>query len=84
MKKRFVATCLSVMTCFFLLLASERRAMAYVDPGTGLLAIQSAAAAVAAAGYFLRRRIVGLFTKKKPTAEAVPVVVRKDDSRKAA
>jgi hypothetical protein len=83
--KRLISSCLTLLTCVCLLLATERRAMAYVDPGSGLLALQSLASALAAAGYFLRKRIVGLFTKRKPPAGVVlPVAVRKDDSRNAA
>jgi hypothetical protein len=83
--KRIVSFCVSVFVCACLLLATERPAKAYVDPGSGLLVLQSAASVVAAAAYFLRRRIVGLFTKKKPSTGAVlPVAVRKDDSRNAA
>jgi hypothetical protein len=83
--KRLVSFSLSMFVCVCLLLATERPARAYVDPGSGLLALQSAASVVAATAYFLRRRILGLFTKKKPLAGAVlPVAVRKDDSRNAA
>ena len=83
--KRLVSFSLTVFTCVCLLLATERRALAYVDPGSGLLALQSLASIVAAAGYFLRRRIVGLFTiKKPPTGVVLTVTVRKDDSRNAA
>jgi hypothetical protein len=79
--KRFVSTCLTLFICAFLLLATERQARAYVDPGTGLLALQSIASAMAAAAFFLRKRIVGLFTKKKPsTGVVLPVAVRKDVS----
>jgi hypothetical protein len=83
--KRLIPFCLTVFTCICLLLATERRALAYVDPGTGLLALQSLASVMAATAYFLRKRIVGIFTKKKPSAGVVlPVAVRKDDSRNAA
>jgi hypothetical protein len=83
--KRLISLSLTVFTCICLLLATERRAMAYVDPGSGLLAIQSIASAMAAAGFFLRRRIMGLFSRKKPLASATsPVMARKEDSRKAA
>lgn len=59
--------------------------MAYVDPGTGLLALQSIGSMLAAAAFFLRRRIMGIFNKKKPlTSAAAPVAVRKEDSRNAA
>ena len=77
--KQVVSTSLTLFTCLCLLLATERRALAYVDPGTGLLALQSIASAMAAAAFFLRKRIIGLFTKKKPsTGVPLPVTARKD------
>ena len=83
--KRLIFFALSVFGCGVFLLATERRAMAYVDPGSGLLALQSFASVMAAAGFFLRRRIMGLFTRKKPQPDvASPVTVRKEDSRNAA
>jgi hypothetical protein len=83
--KRLISLPLTVFFCLCLLLATERRAMAYVDPGSGLLALQSIASMMAAAAFFLRRRIMGLFSKKKPSDSAAsPVTVRKEDSRKAA
>jgi len=88
--KRLISVCLTVLCCFCLMLATERRAMAYVDPGSGLLAIQSIGSILAAAGFFLRRRIMGLFNKKKPLAGAESRLVdshlagRKEDSRNAA
>jgi hypothetical protein len=83
--KRLFSSLSAVFVCICLLLATERRALAYVDPGSGLIALQSLASVMAAAAYFLRRRILGLFTKKKPATGAVlPVAVRKDDSRNAA
>jgi hypothetical protein len=75
--KRILPLSLSVITCVGLLLATERRAMAYIDPGQGLLFVQSIGAAMAAAAYFLRRRILALFGKKKPADDvAIPVVAR--------
>jgi hypothetical protein len=83
--KRLISVSLTVWFCFCLMLATERRAMAYVDPGSGLLALQSIGSMLAAAAFFLRRRIMGLFNKKKPLASAgSPVTVRKEDSRNAA
>jgi hypothetical protein len=83
--KRLISSFLAVLTCACLLLATERRAMAYVDPGSGLLALQSIASMMAAAAFFLRRRIMGLFTRKKPLAsEPSQVTLTKEDSRKAA
>jgi hypothetical protein len=71
------------------MLATERRAMAYVDPGSGLLALQSIGSMLAAAAFFMRRRIMGLFSKKKPFASTERLVDsrlagRKEDSRNAA
>ncbi len=40
--------------------------MAYVDPGSGLLALQSIGSMLAAAAFFMRRRIMGLFNKRSP------------------
>ncbi len=77
-----------------LLLATERRAMAYIDPSQGYLFVQSLGAAVAASAYFLRNRILALFGKKKVSAAPVkaarpvgsvrPVPVQKGDVRNAA
>jgi hypothetical protein len=83
--KRLVSLSLTLFTCVCVFIAIEPRAMAYVDPGSGLLALQSIASMMAAAVFFLRRRIMGLFTRKKPLASiASPVTVQKDDSRNAA
>lgn len=88
--KRLVSVCLTLFCCACLMLATERRAMAYVDPGSGLLALQSIASMLAAAGFFMRRRIMGLFNKKKPAANAdarlatSAMAGRKEDSRNAA
>ena len=90
--KRLISLSFAVFCCICLLVATERRAYAYVDPGTSLAALQAATAVVAAVGYSLRRRIAGLFgrdkTAKKPASRVVlgtplPVTVRKDDSRAA-
>jgi hypothetical protein len=81
--KRFISCSLAIFCCLCLVMATERRALAYVDPGSGLLAIQSFASVMAAAVYFMRRRIMALFGKKQSVAAPMPVVV-KSDSRKAA
>ncbi len=54
-------------------LVCERRAYAYADPGTGLLAIQAVGSAIIATGWYLRRKIHGLLhrgSSPKPVAEA--------------
>jgi hypothetical protein len=92
--KRLISFSLSVFCCICLVVATDRHAYAYVDPGSGLLALQSIAAAGAAFGYFMRRRIALLFgsgsekdvTTKKPIAKVVlsAPVVQKGDTRNAA
>jgi hypothetical protein len=88
--KRLISLSLTAFCCICLLVATERRAYAYVDPGSGLLAVQSFAAVMGAVGYTLRRRIAALFGRdKKPAASVVLSAprlepVRKDDSRNAA
>ena len=61
--KRFVSISLAVFICFCLMIATANQAHAYVDPGSGLLALQGLASAAAAFGYFMRRRIASLFTR---------------------
>lgn len=74
---RFVSFALGCVFCMCLLVATERRAMAmYVDPGSGLLVLQSAASAMAAAAFFLRRKIRALFGRKKAEA-AEPLAEQK-------
>jgi len=54
----------------------ERRAYAYADPGTGLLAIQAVGSALIATGWYLRRKIYGLLHRgsaAKPGPES-PVI----------
>jgi hypothetical protein len=88
--KRLISVSLTVFFCACLMLATERRAMAYVDPGSGLLALQSIGSMLAAAAFFMRRRIMGLLNKKKSLTNAEPRLVdsrlagRKEDSRNAA
>jgi len=61
--KRFVSISLAVFIFFCLMIGTERKAYGYVDPGSGLMALQGAATAAAAFGYFLRRRIRSLFMR---------------------
>lgn len=83
--KRLASVTLTVFCCLCLMLATERRAMAYIDPGSGLLALQSLGSMLAAAGFFLRRRIMRLFHKEQPLGGLdSPKVAEKEDSRNAA
>jgi hypothetical protein len=76
--KRLISISLAIFTTLCLLVATERRAWGYVDPGTGLLALQSIASALAAVGYLLRRRIKALFKWKNAEANSAPQVVTKE------
>jgi len=88
--KKFSSIVLALFIGFCLLVATDHKAYGYVDPGTGMLALQSVASMAAAAGYFMRRRIKALFTRKdavvtNPAPERVvlPVRVIRDDSNAA-
>lgn len=83
--KRFVSLSLTVFCCFCLMMATERRALAYIDPGTGLLALQSFFAGLAAFGYMMRRRIAGLFGRGKSADNVVMTpAVQEEKERNAA
>ena len=80
----FASFALGCVVCVCVLIATEQRAMAmYVDPGSGLLALQSAASVMAAAAFFLRRKIRAVFGKRKPE-DYIPLEEQKGDTRKAA
>lgn len=57
--------------CFLFLLllgvslSLEQQAHAYVDPGSGLLALQSFSALVTGALFYFRRRLKSLFTRNE-------------------
>lgn len=83
--KRLLSFALACVICVCVLVATEQRAMAmYVDPGSGLLALQSAASIVAAAAFFLRRKIRAMFSWRRKAAMYDPLGEEKGDSRKAA
>lgn len=90
--KKFSSIVLALFIGFCLLVATDHKAYGYVDPGTGMLALQSVASMAAAAGYFMRRRIKSLFTRKDTTETApkapervvLPVRATRDDSANAA
>ena len=61
-------------------LACERPAYAYADPGTGLLAVQAAGSALVATGWFLRRKIASLFRSGgNPAAQPVEQAANAND-----
>lgn len=78
--KRFLSFSFSLFIAVCLLIASERQAWGYVDPGSGLLAMQSIASVLAAAGFFLRRQIRALFHRGEKTA---PLDVRAKEGNPA-
>jgi hypothetical protein len=83
--KKFLFFSLGIVSLLALSVATERRALAYVDPGSGLLVLQSIGSAVAAAAYFMRRRIMMFFSKKPAVSEATAnVTVGVKSDRKAA
>jgi hypothetical protein len=82
--KRFVSFSLSVVLVLALVVASERRAWGYVDPGSGLIALQTIASVLAAWAYMVRRRIRAFFTRKKQDPAAVVGMPRPEDTREAA
>ena len=53
----FCRLTLSLCFAFFLLMAFERTAYAYVDPGSGLLAYQSLSAILAGVAFCFRQRL---------------------------
>jgi len=96
--KRFRSRSLMILALLCFALATERKSwgyFGYVDPGSGLLAVQAAMSVVAATGYYLRKRIMALFgigkseTGKSDAATVETVVVpqgpaRRESSRKVA
>jgi len=85
--KRFVSISFAIFSCLCLMVATERRAYAYVDPGSGVMALQAMASVMAAAVYFLRKKIKVLFTRDrakkpvKPTLVLPVTALGKNDSR---
>ena len=73
--KRLMSFCLVSFAVVLLLVSMEGKVFGfsgYIDPGTGLLALQYLASAFAASLFFMRRRIAALFGKKSKTDSAAP------------
>lgn len=81
--KRLVLLSLALFTAFCFLVATDRNAWGYVDPGTGLLALQGVASALATCGFFFRRKIKSLFAQKEENKESLPDVTDKEKSANA-
>lgn len=83
--KRLISFSLAVFTCLCFVLATDRHALAYIDPGTGFVALQSFFAGLAAFGYFMRRRISALFGRKPAEEVVMPTTtVGKEDGKRSA
>jgi hypothetical protein len=83
--KRLISVSLAIFITFCLLVATDRRAWGYVDPGSGLIALQTFASVGAAYAYVIRRRIRAFFVGKEKDAIAVlPVASKAAESRKVA
>jgi hypothetical protein len=83
--KRFISTFLALFIAICMIVGSERRAWGYVDPGSGLIALQTIASVAAAYAYMVRRRIQAFFSRKKEVSPAVlPVPSKTGDSREIA
>jgi hypothetical protein len=80
-----IAYCVVTLAMLFSLsLAFERRAYAYVDPGSGLLMLQAAGTVVTGILFTLRRRIKSLFTRNQssesPAVEAIETMSPKREA----
>jgi len=82
--KRLISLSLAVLITLCMIVASERRAWGYVDPGSGLIALQTIASVIAAWAYMVRRRIRAFFTRKKDPPAVLPVAPKAGDTREAA
>lgn len=71
--KRFISFSLGVFITLCMIVGSERRAWGYVDPGSGLIALQGIASVAAAYAYYVRRRIRAFFARKKEQSIVLPV-----------
>jgi hypothetical protein len=69
--KRLLSISLGIFVTLALIVGTERRAWGYIDPGSGLVALQTIASVAAAYVYIVRRRIRAFFERKKPVA--IPV-----------
>lgn len=68
MRLRVAYWLVSVAMVFCFCLSVERRAYAYVDPGSGLLMLQAAGAVFTGVLFTIRKRIKSLFGRSRPEA----------------
>ena len=77
--KRFASLSLTVLMTLCLIVGSERRAWGYVDPGAGLVALQTLACTAAAYAYLVRRRVMAFFARKEEKPARLPVSAKAAD-----
>jgi hypothetical protein len=83
--KRVVSFSLGILITLCMMVGSERRAWGYVDPGSGLIALQGIASVAAAYAYYVRRRIRAFFSRKKKVSTVVlPVATKAGESSEVA
>jgi hypothetical protein len=82
--KRVISISLGIFITLCMIVGSERRAWGYVDPGSGLIALQGIASVAAAYAYYIRRRIRAYFSRKKEPAIVLPVATKAGESSEAA
>jgi hypothetical protein len=83
--KRFISFSLAIVITLCMVVGSERRAWGYVDPGSGLIALQTIASVAAAYAYMIRRKIRSFFQRKKQDSSAVlPVANETGETREIA
>jgi hypothetical protein len=83
--KRVISFSLAIFITLCMMVGSERRAWGYVDPGTSLIALQTAASVAAAYAFYVRRRIAAFFSRrKKESAPVLPLAAKTGDTREAA
>jgi hypothetical protein len=83
--KRFISFSLAIVITLCMVVGSERRAWGYVDPGSGLIALQTIASVAAAYVYMVRRKIGGFFKRRKQDSTVVvPVTSKTGETREIA
>ena len=82
--KRLISFSLAIFITICMIVGSERRAWGYVDPGSGLIALQTIASVAAAYAYMIRRRIHAFFARKKEPAITLPVARKAGESQERA
>jgi len=70
--KSFISVSLAIIGALCLLVGSEKLAWGYVDPGSGLLTLQTLTSVIGASIYLLRRRILAMFQSGDNPAREVP------------